>query len=126
MELSELRTRFIPAIEEILDQCRISDDLVDTERFQVYMAAIWGNAVLNPERSGIEEEDLSALHDFFNEEIERVLGEGASVTGCFDFIISKKGDESLARQGTSNQHKEFLRYFARLILNKDIEITDAP
>jgi len=48
MELSELRTRFIPAIEEILDQCRISDDLVDTERFQVYMATIWGNAVLNP------------------------------------------------------------------------------
>jgi len=121
MELSELRTRFIPAIEEILDQCRISDDLVDKERFQVYMATIWGNAVLNPERSGIEESDLSTLHDFFNEEIERVLGEGANVTGCFDFIVSKKGEESLARQGTTNQHKEFLTYFARLILHKEIQ-----
>ncbi len=121
MELSELRGRFIPAIEKILDQCRISDDLVDKERFQVYMATIWGNAVLDPERSGIEESDLSILHDFFNEEIERVLGEGANVTGCFDFIVSKKGDESLARQGTTNQHKEFLTYFARLILNKEVE-----
>ena len=121
MELSELRTRFIPAIEEILDQCRITDDLVDKERFQVYMATIWGNAVLDPERSGIEESDLSNLHDFFNEEIARVMGEGANVTRCFDFIVSKKGDESLARQGTTNQHKEFLTYFARLILNKEVE-----
>ena len=80
MELSELRTRFIPVIEEILDQCRITDDLVDKERFQVYMATIWGNAVLDPERSGIEESDLSNLHDFFNEEIARVMGEGANVT----------------------------------------------
>ncbi|MCZ6501445.1 MAG: hypothetical protein O6945_02910 [Gammaproteobacteria bacterium] len=121
MELSELRTRFIPAIEEILDQCRITDDLVDKERFQVYMATIWGNAVLDPERSGIGESDLSALHDFFNEEIERVVGQGANVLGCFDFIVSKKGDESLARQGTTKQHKEFLTYFARLILNKEVE-----
>ncbi len=121
MELSELRTRFIPAIEEILDQCRITDDLVDKERFQVYMATIWGNAVLDPERSGIEESDLCNLHDFFNEEIARVMGEGANVTGCFDFIVSKKGDESLARQGTTNQHKEFLTHFARLILNKEVE-----
>ncbi len=121
MELSELRTRFIPAIEEILDQCRITDDLVDKERFQVYMATIWGNAVLDPERSGIEESDLSNLHDFFNEEIARVMGEGANVTRCFDFIVSKKGDESLARQGTTNQHKEFLTHFARLILNKEVE-----
>ena len=121
MELIELRARFIPAIEEILDQCRISDELVDTERFQVDMATIWGNAVLDPERSGIEVSDLSALHDFFNEEIERVLGQGASVTGCFNFIVSKEGDESLARQGTTNQHKEFLHYFAQLILNKEIQ-----
>ena len=121
MELSELRTRFIPAIGEILDQCRITDDLVDKERFQVYMATIWGNAVLDPERSGIEESDLSTLHDFLNEEIARVMGNGVNITGCFDFIVSKKGDESLARQGTTNQHKEFLNYFARLILNKEVE-----
>jgi hypothetical protein len=121
MELSELRTRFIPAIEEIIDQCRIADNLVDKERFQVYMATIWGNAVLDPERSGIEESDLSRLHDFFNEEIERVLGEGEDITRCFDFIVSKQGDESLARQGTTNRHKEFLHYFARLILNRDVQ-----
>ncbi len=119
MELSELRDRFIPAIEDILDQCRITDQIVDKEKFQVFMATIWGNAVLEPERSGIEEDDLSALHDFLNEEISRVLGENADITSCYEFIVSKKGEESLERQGTTTRHKEFLHYFARLILQKE-------
>ena len=120
MEITELRERFVPAIEEILDQCRISDDFVDIEMFQVYIATIWGNAVLEPHRSGIEEDDLSALHDFLNEEIARVVGEGGSVTSCYEFIVSKQGEESLERQGTSARHKEFLHYFARLILQKEL------
>ncbi len=119
MELSELRDRFIPAIEEILDQCRITDQIVDKEKFQVFIATIWGNAVLEPERSGIEESDLSSLHDFLNEEISRVLGENADITSCYEFIVSKKGEESLERQGTTTRHKAFLHYFARLILQKE-------
>ena len=118
-EIDELRARFVPAIEEILDQCRISDDFVDKEMFQVYIATIWGNAVLEPERSGIEESDLSSLHDFLNEEISRVVGEGNTVTSCYEFIVSKQGEESLERQGTSTRHKEFLHYFARLILQQE-------
>ena len=119
MEIVELRERFVPAIEQILNQCRITDDFVDIEMFQVYIATIWGNAVLEPERSGIEEHDLSSLHDFLNEEIARVVGEDSTVTSCFEFIVSKKGEESLVRQKTSAQHKEFLHYFARLILQKE-------
>ncbi len=119
MELFELRQRFIPAIEEILDQCKIAEGIVDKEKFQVFIATIWGNAVLEPERSGIEEQDLSSLHDFLNEELARVLGEGADVTSCYEFIVSKNGEESLERQGTATRHKEFLHYFARLILQKE-------
>ncbi len=118
MELAQLRQRFQPAIEEILDQCRISDDFVDKEMFQVYMATIWGNAVLEPERSGIVEKDLSTLHDFLNEEIARVVGPDSDITGCYEFIVSKQGEESLVRQSTTARHKEFLHYFARLILQK--------
>ena len=119
MELIEIRQRFIPAIEEILDQCRIAEGIVDKEKFQVFIATIWGNAVLEPERSGIEEKDLSSLHDFLNEEIARIVGEGADVTSCYEFIVSKKGEESLERQGTNTRHKEFLYYFAKLILQKE-------
>ena len=121
MDLQELRTRFTPALEEILGKCRISADLVDRELFQVYMATIWGNVVLDPQGSGLEEQDLSSLHDFLNEEIERVLGKGVDVTSCYDFIASKQGNESLERLGATSDHKEFLHYFARLILGKEVQ-----
>ena len=116
MQLEEVRTRFQPAIDEILDQRRIGDNVVDLEVFQVYMATIWGNAVLEPERSGITEADLPVLHDFLSEEIARIVGRGQDITSVFEFIVSKKGEESLERQGTTGRHTEFLHYFARLIL----------
>ena len=56
------------------------------------------------------------MHDFLNEQIERVLGEGVTITNCFEFIVSKSGEDSLARQQVTANHKEFLHYFARLIL----------
>lgn len=116
MSLNEIRVRFTPALNEIIDSCRITDDFVDKEQFQVLIATVWGNAVLEPERSGIEESDLEDLHDFLNEQIERVLGEGVTITNCFEFIVSKSGEDSLARQQVTANHKEFLHYFARLIL----------
>ena len=116
MSLSDIRHRFTPALDEIIDRCRLTDDFVDKEQFQVLIATVWGNAVLEPERSGIESTDLEDLHDFLNEQIERVMGEGSSVTGCFEFIVSKQGEDSLARQQVTKNHKEFLLYFARLIL----------
>lgn len=122
MELANLRERFIPAIEEILSLCKITDDLIDKEKFQVYIATIWGNAVLNPEKSGLAEADLESLHDFLNEEIERIVGTGATITTCYDFIVSKKGDESMARQQVTQRHRNFLYYFSRLILGREIEI----
>jgi len=116
MSLNDIRDRFTPALDEIIDSCRLTDDFVDKEKFQVLIATVWGNAVLEPERSGIEASDLEDLHDFLNEQIERVMGKGITVTNCFEFIVSKKGEDSLARQQVSANHKEFLHYFARLIL----------
>lgn len=121
MELEEIRERFTPAIDEILDLCKITDDLLDKEKFQVYMATIWGNAVLEPNKSGMTEDDLETLHDFLNEEIETVVGKDSTITSCYDFIASKKGDESMARQQVTQRHRDFLYYFARLILGREVE-----
>ena len=121
MDREELTDTFRPAIAEILERCRITESFVDREMFQVYMATVWGNAVLDPARSGLEESDLPILHDFLNEEIARVVGEGADVTACYEFIVSKQGEESLTRQGVTQRHREFLHYFARLILKKDVQ-----
>jgi hypothetical protein len=121
MELEDIRERFAPAIEEILNLCKITDALLDKEKFQVYMATIWGNAVLEPTKSGLTEDDLETLHDFLNEEIETVVGIGSTITSCYDFIASKKGDESMARQQVTQRHRDFLYYFARLILGREVE-----
>jgi hypothetical protein len=121
MDLKEARTRFIPAVEEILDQCRLVDEFVDKEKFQVMIATIWGNAVLEPERSSITEADLPILHDFLNEELDRVVGEGQTLRGVFEYIVSKPGLDSLTRLQTTERHREFLFYFARLILQREVK-----
>ena len=116
MTPEEIRLRFTPAIEEIIDRCRITEEFVDKEHFRVLIATVWGNAVLEPGRSGIEVSDLENLHNFLNEYVEKVLGPQETITTCFDWIMSKKGEDSLNRQQISATHREFLHYFARLIL----------
>ena len=86
------------------------------------MATIWGNAVLDPPRSGIEESDLPVLHDFFNEELSRVLGGGTTLTDVFEFLVSKSGRDAMTRVSVTQRHKEFIIYFARLILMRDIKL----
>jgi hypothetical protein len=117
MDITEIRTRFQPAVQEIVDGCQVADGFVDKDMFRVYIATIWGNAVLDPGETGIEESDLPLLHDFLNEEIAQVMGEGQDITTCYEYIISEEGEDSLARLNLTSRHKEFLFYFARLILS---------
>ncbi|HIG43479.1 MAG TPA: hypothetical protein EYQ14_23535 [Gammaproteobacteria bacterium] len=119
MDIDEIRRRFEPAVNEIIDTCCITEDFVDKDRFRVYIATIWGNAVLQPEKSGIDESDLSNLHDFLNEEIEKLLGTDQTITSCFEYLVTKAGDDSMNRLQVNNQHKDFIHYFARLILGSD-------
>ena len=116
MDLAKTRQRFKPAVDEILEQCRIADDFIDKELFQVYIATVWGNAVLDPGKSGIDEDDLAILHDFLGEELDSVVGPGYDLRACYTFIMSDDGEQSLARLSITQRHKDFLHYFARLIL----------
>jgi hypothetical protein len=119
MNIDEIRQRFKPAILEIINASGVDEQFVDKDRFQVYIATVWGNAVLDPERSGINEHDLPVLHDYLNEELADLLGEGQTVTSCYEYLTSKKGEDSMTRLQVSKQHKEFIHYFARLILGPD-------
>ena len=119
MNIDEIRIRFEPAVTEIIEACCITDKFVDKDRFRIYIATIWGNAVLEPERSGIRETELNILHDFLNEEIEKLLGSGETITTCFEYLVTKAGEDSMDRLEVANHHKEFIHYFARLILGQD-------
>jgi hypothetical protein len=119
MDINQIRHAFTPAVQEIIDICRVTDDFVDKDMFRVYVATIWGNAVLEPKKTGITEADLEPLHDFLGEEIEKILGGEENVTSCFEYIMSKSGQDSLNRLQISQRHREFLTYFAQLILQRD-------
>lgn len=119
MDINEIRDRFQPAIQEIINASGIDDQFVDKDRFRVYVATVWGNAVLEPERSGITETDLPVLHDFLNEEMEAILGRGQTVTTCYEYLTSKLGEDCMTRLQVNQQHRDFIHYFARLILGPD-------
>jgi hypothetical protein len=118
MDISAVRQQFETAITEIIDGCRINDNFVDKDMFRVYIMTIWGNAVIEPERSGITVDDLSVLHDYLNEEIAGVLGRGVDLTACYEHIMSKAGEDGLERLNLSAEHKAFLYHFAGLILSR--------
>ncbi|MCB1693181.1 MAG: hypothetical protein KDI19_10475 [Pseudomonadales bacterium] len=118
MDIVEARLRFKPAVTQIVEQCSVTEDFVDRERFRVTIATVWGNAVLEPQKSGIVESDLPVLHDFLNEEIEKILGEGQSITSCYEYLMSRQGEECLERLQIGARHREFLQYFGRLILSQ--------
>lgn len=123
MTPEQINEVFSPALDEIINRCSIADDFVDKEKFQVLIATVWSNAVLDPPRSGLTEEDLPALHDFLNTYVDSIVGPGETITSCFEFITSRQGEESLTRQQVTANHKEFLHYFARLILQ---DVTGLP
>ena len=117
MNVEEARVRFSPAVQEIIDNCMIEDKFIDKDLFQVYICTIWGNAALDPEKSGIEESELPVLHDFLNEEIQTVLGTKTQIADCFEYLTSKKGKEALIRLQVAKHHREFIEYFGRIILS---------
>lgn len=117
MTPEEIRNAFEPVIEKIFESCALTDNLADKEMFQIYMATVWGNAALDPQQAGISEDDLSPLHDYFNEVIQGVLGRDASITSCFEFLESKRGQDSMLRFQLTKRHRDFLDYFTAIILS---------
>lgn len=116
LELEEIRQQFRPAIDEILNVCSVSDSFIDKDQFRVYIATIWGNAALDPDKSGIAEQELYLLHDFLNEEIRPVLGNNENIITCYEYLSSKDGEDAMLRLKLTKQHKAFIAYFAEIIL----------
>ncbi|MDC2963464.1 hypothetical protein OA067_01015 [Gammaproteobacteria bacterium] len=120
MSAEQIKTTFKPAMDEIIERCSVSEAYVDKEQFQIMLATIWGNAVLDPSRSGISEDQLPELHDFLNTYLVEIVGAESNLTNCFEFIVSKAGQDSMDRQRITPNHRQFLHHFARLILQRII------
>ena len=120
MSAEQIKTTFSPAMDEIIERCSVSEGYVDKEQFQIMLATIWGNAVLDPSRSGISEDQLPELHDFLNTYLVEIVGAQSNLTNCFEFIVSKAGQDSMDRQRITSNHRQFLHHLAGLILQRII------
>lgn len=114
-----IRARFSQILDDIESRSCVTDRFVDRELYQLYIATLWANVVLNPADVGLEEKALEPLHGYLNERVARLLGPSASVTECFRFVASKAGERAMNEARLNATHKELLLYFSSMILDPD-------
>ena len=119
MTRDELRWAFAPVLDDIGERSTVADRFIDKNVYRLYIATLWANVVLNPDDAGIGEPDLELLHDVVNERLREILGEEASISGCFRFISSKAGEAAMAEARLSSTHRDLLTYFSSMILDPE-------
>ena len=114
-----LRSAFAPVLDDIAERCRVAERFIDRDTYQLYVATLWANVVLNPDEVGIREGDLPSLHDILNERLVATLGNSTSLVSCFEFINSKAGEQAMQQASLTKTHKELLLYFSSMILDPE-------
>ena len=117
MSLKELEEMFLPVLEDVEERSMVVERFIDKNLYQIYVATLWANVVLDPAEVGIAEEDLEDLHEVLNARIATILGAGQNVTECFRFINSRSGEIAMNEARLTKTHRELLLYFRSLILD---------
>ena len=119
MTPEDLSATFEPVLNDIADRSAVTDAFIDRDSYQIYIATLWANVVLNPEEVGIEASDLQALHEIVNARVGQDLGPATDITECFRFINSKAGESAMQEASLTKTHKELLLYFSSMILDPE-------
>lgn len=119
MTESEIEARFAEVLEDIERRSCVTNRFIDRELYQLYVATLWANIVLNPPDAGLDEAALEPLHAYLNRRIAGVLGAEGSITECFRFVNSKAGERAMKTARLNQTHKELLLYFSSMILDPD-------
>lgn len=119
MTETEIQRRFDEVLGDIEARSCVTERFVDRDLYQLYVATLWANIVLNPEDAGLTEAELEPLHAYLNRRIAGVLGADASVTECFRFVNSKAGERAMSQARLNQTHRELLLYFSSMILDPD-------
>lgn len=119
MSTADIRAQFGEVLDDIEARSSVTDRFVDKNLYRLYLATLFSNVVLNPMDAGLDESDLEQLHEYLNERITIVLGDGADITACFRFINSKAGEAAMNEARLNQTHRELLLYFSSMILDPD-------
>ncbi len=114
-----LQALFEPVFNDIVGRSTVTDRFVDRDLYQICIATLWANVVLDPEDVGIAEDDLEALFDVVNAEVSRVLGPGNDLKSSFRFINGKLGERAMQEAQLTKNHKDLLLYFSSMMLDPE-------
>jgi len=119
MTPADLEYAFAPVFENIENQSCVAQRFINRDHYQIYLATLWANLVMNPSEANLTEADLPALHDLLNSQLSRVLGPDNDLHSCFAFLNSKAGENAMQEAHLNQNHKDLLLYFASMILDPE-------
>lgn len=107
-----LAERYEDIIAEIARLSRVADRFLDTELYRIYLATLWTNAVLEPNRVGLDSDEIEAFYDFLNERGREVLGGEEPLKDCFRYLSSRQGEQAMERLRLPAAHRQQLTRLA--------------
>ena len=110
-----IAARYEDVLEEIERLCRVTDRFLDTELYRVYLATLWTNAVLEPERAGLEGDEIEAFYDFLNGHGRSILGGDEPLKDCFRYLLCTQGEQAMERLRLPAAHRQQLTRFGALM-----------
>lgn len=117
-----LAERYQDILAEIERLSRVTDQFLDTERYRVYLATLWSNAVLEPRRAGLQGDELEAFYDFLNEHGRVILGGDEPLKDCFRYLLGSQGEQAMERLRLPAAHRAQLTRFATLMGIAPVEL----
>jgi hypothetical protein len=119
MQDANLQAILQPVLTDVHERASVAGRFIDKDQYQIYMATLWANMVLNPGDINLKQSDLEGAHDVLNTEIGRVLGPKQDLTECYRYLNSKSGEKAMQGARLNQTHKDMLLYFASMILDPD-------
>ena len=119
MHAHEIEQRLAPLFAEIDTQCKVTDHLLDKDRWRIYLTTMWSNLVIDPSSLGFAESDLEDAYEYIEEQAEERLGGNDALVDAFRFITTKDGERSMEKSKLRQRHKDMLLFFASMMLDPD-------
>ena len=69
MTPEELEYAFTPVLQDLEHRSQVAERFISRDLYQIYVATLWANVVMNPQEVGLNEDSLPLLHDLLNDRL---------------------------------------------------------
>lgn len=115
----DLEQLLLRPLAEARQRSRITDHLVDKDKYQLYLTSMWTNIVLEMDELGLTQEDLEPALEILNLHARDILGGEEPVIDAFRYLTSTEGEKLMEKEKLTSSHKQMLLYFASVILDPE-------